>query len=86
MIEIYFINDYFVRTTSWKLAFISWLNHNGDLTDVLNKAILAMDTIEEMIELMGAFTSEEVDYYGIAKEISTPNKFITIHEELEKAE
>lgn len=85
MTEIYFINNYFVRTTSWKLAFISWLNYNGDLTHVVNKAILAMDTVEEIIELIGSFTNEDVDYYGIAREINTPNNYIVIHEELERA-
>lgn len=84
MTEIYFINNYFVRTTSWKLAFISWLNYNGDLTGVLNKAVLAMDTVEEIIELMESFTNEDVDYYGIAKELNTPNNYIVIHEALEK--
>lgn len=86
MIEIYFINDYFVKTTSWKLAFMSWLNYNGDLTTVVNKAILAMDTVEEIIELIGAFTDADVDYYGVVKEVNTLKNYIIIHEEWEKAE
>ena len=85
MTEIYFINNYFVRTTSWKLAFISWLDYNGDLTDVINKAVLAMDTVEEIVELIGSFTNEDVDYYGIVKELNTPNNYIIVHEKLEKA-
>lgn len=80
MTEIYFINDYFVRATSWKNAFISWLKYLGDLTDVMKKAILAMDTVKDIMELVPVFTSEDVDYYGVAKELNLATSYIKLHD------
>lgn len=86
MLEIYFINDYFVRTTNWKLAFISWLDHNGDLNNVINKAVLAMDTVDEILEIIPMFTDMDVEYFGIAREFVSNSRYIELHECLEKAD
>lgn len=68
MTEIYFINDYYVETTSWHNAAKSWLKYLGDATDIAFKAIDAMDNLEEIFKMLNVFASETIVNAGITKE------------------
>ena len=68
MTEIYFINDFYIRTTSWKSAFRAFLNHYGSLTTVVAKSLNAMDNLDEILELMEMATCVPIRHIGIAKE------------------
>ena len=68
MTKIYFINDFFVKTTSWQNAFKAWLKWEGYTTNVSSKAIDAMDTVEQMIELMRSLSPTYIQRYGKVSE------------------
>lgn len=68
MKEIYFINDYYVETTSWHNAVKSWLKYLGDATDIAFKAIDAMETFEDIFKMVNVFASEAIVNAGIVKE------------------
>lgn len=68
MTEIYFINDYYVKTTSWHNAVKSWLKYNGDASDIVCKAIDAMESLEEIIKMADVFSSVLIDRIGIVKD------------------
>lgn len=71
MAEIYFINDFYINTTSWHKAFRAWLKHFGDLTPVVERALNAMETLDEMLELMEMASHVTIRHIGIAKEFTS---------------
>ena len=81
MKEIYFINDFYVNTTNWKCAFRAWLKHFGDLTPVAEKSLNAMDTLDEMLELMGMVSHVTIRHIGIAKEFVSFVDYERVREE-----
>lgn len=68
MTEIYFINDYYVKATSWHNAVKSWLKHHGDATDIACKAIDAMDNFDDIFKMLDVFSSEIIERAGIVNE------------------
>lgn len=68
MTEIYFINDYYVETTSWHNAAKSWLKYIGDGTEVAFKAIDAMSDVKEIFKMLNMLTYRSIDRAGIIKE------------------
>lgn len=68
MAEIYFINDFFVETASWKNAFKAWLEYEGYTSNVRDKAIDAMDTLEQIVELMGSLSPTYIQRFGVVSE------------------
>lgn len=68
MTEIYFINDYYVETTSWHNAAKSWLKYLGADTSIALKAIDAMETFEEIFKMLNVFADEPIMNAGITKE------------------
>ena len=68
MINIYFINDYYVTTTSWKNAVKSWLKYCGDASDIALKGIDAMESIDDIFKMANVFASEEITRAGILRE------------------
>ena len=68
MMEIYFLNNYFVRASSWHNAAKSWLKYHGDATDIACKAIDAMDNLNDIFKMLNVFASEIIERAGIAKE------------------
>lgn len=68
MTEIYFINDYYVETTSWHNAVKSWLKYTGDASDIAYKAIDAMDNFDDIFKMLNVFSGEIIEKAGIAKE------------------
>ena len=68
MTEIYFINDYYVETTSWNNAAKSWLKYAGGASDIAYKAIDAMDNFEDLFKMLDVFASEDIERAGIVKE------------------
>lgn len=68
MTEIYFINDYYVEATSWNNAAKSWLKYNGGASEVKFKAIDAMQSVDDICQLLETFTYESIDRVGIAKD------------------
>ena len=68
MTEIYFINDFYVKTTSWHKAVKSWLNYHGDASDIICKAIDAMESFEEIFKMANMFASEIIERAGIVKD------------------
>ena len=68
MKEIYFINDFYVNTISWKCAFRAWLKHFGKLTPITEKSLNAMETLDEILELMKVMSNVHIRHIGIAKE------------------
>lgn len=71
MEEIYFINDFYVRTTSWHKAFKSWLSYYGELTTIMEKSLNAMETLDEILKLVGALSKHTIRHIGIAKEFTS---------------
>lgn len=71
MTKIYFINDFFVETTSWKNAFKAWLKYEGYTSNISDKAIDAMDTLEQIVELMGSLSPTYIHRFGIVSELYT---------------
>jgi hypothetical protein len=68
MTEIYFINDYYVKATSWHNAAKSWLKYTGDASDVKFKAIDAMKDVTDIFLLLEAFASDIIERAGITKD------------------
>lgn len=81
MAEIYFINDFYIRTTSWKSAFKAWLKHFGDLTPVVERALNAMETLDEILELMEMVGHVTIRHIGIAKEFVSFVDYERVREE-----
>lgn len=67
MTEIYFINDYYVESTSWHNAVKSWLKYRGDASDIAYKAIDAMDNIDDIFKMLEVFSSDIIEKAGITK-------------------
>ena len=68
MTEVYFINDYYVQTTSGHNAAKSWLKYIGDASDIAFKAIDAMDGFEEIFRMLNVFSHECIVNAGIVKD------------------
>lgn len=69
MTEVYFINDFFVKTTNWQNAFKAWIQYEGYTSNISDKAIDAMDTVEQIIELMGSLSPTYIQRYGVISEL-----------------
>lgn len=81
MAEIYFINDYYIKTTNWHSAAKSWLKYLGDATDIALKAIDAMDTFEEIFKMLNVFAHEPIMNAGIVKEYYYFDPYYAVEEE-----
>ena len=81
MTEIYFINDYYVKTTSWRNAAKSWLKYVGVKTDVAFKAVDAMENLIDIIKMLTILANESIDKAGIVKEYYYFEKYCTPVEE-----
>jgi hypothetical protein len=81
MTEIYFINEYYVKTTSWQNAAKSWLTYIGDATDVKLKAIDSMDNFDDIMKLLDIFAGDNIDNAGIVKEYHCFNDYYEPNEE-----
>ena len=68
MTEIYFINDYYVATTSWHNAVKSWLKYRGDASDIVFKAIDAMQTVDDIFSMAEKLSSDIIERAGIVKD------------------
>lgn len=75
MTEIYFINDFFVQTTSWQNAFKAWLKYEGYTSNVSDKSIDAMDTVEQIVELMGSLSPTYIQRYGLISEFYASDSY-----------
>lgn len=71
MNEIYFINDFYIRTTSWHKAFRALLKYYGELTSVVERSLNAMETLDEILELMDMVSCITIRHIGIAKEFTS---------------
>ena len=67
MTEIYFINDYYVEATSWHNAAKSWLKYLGDATAIKFKAIDAMESVDEIFQVLDICTDEMIENAGIVQ-------------------
>ncbi len=83
MEEIYFINDFYIRTTSWHRAFRAWLKHFGDLTPVVERSLNVMENLDEILELMEMVSHITIRHIGIAKEFVS---FVDYERVLEEGE
>ena len=81
MTEIYFINDYYVETTSWHNAAKSWLKYTGGASDIAYKAIDAMDNFEDLFKMLDVFASDCIERAGIAKEYYFFEGYCEVNEE-----
>lgn len=81
MTEIYFINDYYVRTTSWHNAAKSWLKYHGDASDIVFKAVDAMNNFEDLFQMLNMFSSEIIEKAGIVKEYYYFDECYDVNEE-----
>lgn len=81
MEEIYFINDFYVRTTSWHKAFKSWLSYYGELTAIMEKSLNATETLDEILKLVGALSKHTIRHIGIAKEFTSFVDYEHVREE-----
>ena len=81
MTEIYFINDYYVETTSWHNAVKSWLKYCGDATDIALKGIDAMESLDDIFKMTNAFASERIERAGILKDYYYFNGYFAPEEE-----
>ena len=81
MTEIYFINDYYVETTSWHNAAKSWLKYTGDAKDVIYKAIDAMDNFDDIFKMLDLFSEEVIEKAGIVKDYYYFNDYYSVCEE-----
>lgn len=68
MTEVYFINDYYVKATSWHNAIKSWLKYCGDASDIALKGIDAMESIDDIFKMASMFAFDEITRAGIIKE------------------
>lgn len=81
MTETYFINNYYVNTTSWHKAAKSWLKYTGDASDIAYKAIDAMDNLEDIFKILDVFSGEIIEKAGIAKEYYYFDGYYGVNEE-----
>ena len=81
MTEIYFINDYYVATTSWQNAAKSWLKYHGDASDIAFKAIDAMDNFDDIFKILDVFSGEIIERAGITKEYYDFADWCGVHDE-----
>jgi formyltetrahydrofolate synthetase len=81
MTEIYFINDYYVETTSWNNAAKSWLKYSGGASDIAYKAIDAMDNVDDIFKMLDVFSADIIERAGIVKEYYYFADYYEVHEE-----
>lgn len=81
MTEIYFINDYYVRATSWHNAVKSWLKYTGGARDIAYKAIDAMDNFDDIFKMLDVFSHDEIERAGIVKEYYYFADYYEVNEE-----
>lgn len=67
MTKTYFINDYYVKATSWHNAAKSWLKYDGGASEVKFKAIDAMTNIDDIFLLLDAISDTIIEKAGIAE-------------------
>ena len=81
MTEIYFINDYYVATTSWHNAVKSWLKYTGDAKDVAYKAIDAMENVDDIFKMLDILSGEVIEKAGIVKKYYYFDDYYGVNEE-----
>ena len=81
MTEIYFINDYYVETTSWHNAVKSWLKYIGDASDIAFKAIDAMDNFDDIFKMLNVFDGTCIERAGIVKDYYYFEDYCEVNEE-----
>ena len=81
MTEIYFINDYYVETTSWHNAVKSWLKYTGDASDIAFKAIDAMDNFDDIFKMLNVFAGTCIERAGIVKDYYYFEDYCEVNEE-----